>query len=344
MQLRSIELPRHQTLRHQGGNGGPVETRSEGVRQHACNANTRCVRAWQGDLRPWRAPRREPCYGCGLRSEMYVSRCQARCLGTLAAAWLGVVAFPPLAGATPPAMAPASEVPSGQGRAGKQLIYRGTYYRRGAAASASRLFWYERWHEAAGGRWRSTHVHQRLNGGIVLRQSVLHSADYELLQFDSEQQQTGVRAVARVLGPGRVRLQRTTPGTQGEKAKVEAVDLSHEHTLVVGPTLYGIMLRHWAQLLAGQSLTVDYLSIERLDTYAFELRLVASDDGTTTFELAPSGFFLALLVSPLRIRFASKSRQVLSYEGPSPVLLEQSKELESFEARIEYSERATPFR
>ncbi|MEY4549629.1 MAG: hypothetical protein RL685_5824 [Pseudomonadota bacterium] len=226
----------------------------------------------------------------------------------------------------------------------EQRIYRGSYYLRRASAPAQPSFWYERWHQEVAGRQRSTHVHHKQDGTVILRQSVLHSAEYELLQFESEQRQTGVRAEARALGPGRVRLQRSVAGAAGKKATVETVELEHRRPLVVGPTLYGMMLRHWAKLVAGQSVVVDYLSIERLDTYAFELRRVASDPSTITFELAPSGFFLSLLVSPLRVVFASTSRQVLSYEGPSPVLLEQGKELESFEARIEYSERAVPFR
>jgi hypothetical protein len=240
----------------------------------------------------------------------------------------------------PAAAAPAAAAPSSP----EQRIYRGTYYRRGAALPAQRLFWYQRWHQELAGKQRATHVHHRLDGGVVLRQSVLHSADYQLLQFESEQRQTGVRAEARVLAPGRVWLQRRSAGEAGKSNKVETVELEYRHTLVVGPTLYGTMLRHWSELAAGRRVTVDYLSIERLETYSFELRRVASDDTTITFELAPSGFLLSLLVSPLRIVFARKSRQVLSYEGPSPVLLEQGAELESFDARIEYSEGAARFR
>lgn len=236
---------------------------------------------------------------------------------------------------TPPASASA--------RSGER-IYRGHYHRLGAAASTQPLFWYERWHEDVGGQQRSTHVHHRLDGRIVLRQSALHSAAYELLKLESEQRQTGVRAEARVLGPGRVRLQRSTPGPRGSSPTVESVELEHRHPLVVGPTLYGMMLRHWAELVAGRRVVLDYLSIERLDTYAFELRRVASDSSTITFELAPRSFVLRLLVSPLRIVFASERRQVLRYEGPSPVLLEQGKELESFDARIEYTALSAVFR
>lgn len=282
---------------------------------------------------------------------MYVSWCQARWRGRFAAACLiaGALSSSLRAADTAaealPAAAPAPRAAAaGQPSSDRQLIYRGTYHRRGAAAPAPPLFWYERWHESTGGRSRATHVHHRLDGRVVLRQSVVHSPDYQLLQFESDHRQTGVRAEAHVVGPGRVRLQRTTPGGRGKPAAVETVELTYRHPLVVGPTLYGTMLQHWAQLVAGKRVRVDYLSIERLETYGFELRRLASDDTTITFELAPSGFFLSLLVSPLRIVFASKSRQVLSYEGPSPVLLEQSGELDSFDARIEYSDRATPFR
>lgn len=276
-----------------------------------------------------------------LRSKMYVSWRHAHRASVFALAVLAAGGLPaPGRALAPAAAASAAAGPSNP----EQRIYRGTYYRRGAALPAQRLFWYERWHEEVAGQLRSTHIHHRLDGGVVLRQSVLHSADYHLLQFESEQRQTGVRAEARVLGSGRVRLQRRSAGEAGNGPKVETVELAYRHPLVVGPTLYGTMLRHWSELTAGRRVTVDYLSIERLDTYSFDLRRVASDDTTITFELAPSGFLLSLLVSPLRIVFASKSRQVLSYEGPSPVLLEQGSELESFDARIEYSERATRFR
>jgi hypothetical protein len=222
--------------------------------------------------------------------------------------------------------------------ANEQRIYRGSYYRRGAPASAAPLFWYERWYQEQAGQGLSTHVHHAPGGRVVLRQSALHAPDYSLLQFDSAQLQTGVRARARVLAPGRVRLERSSGG------QLETVVLEHSHPLVVGPTLYGMLLRHWDQLLAGHSLVVDYLSIERLDTYAFEIRRVASDTASTTFELTAKGLLLSFLVSPLRVVFDNRMRQVLRYEGPSPVLLETGAERESFDTRIEYSERAPVFR
>jgi hypothetical protein len=221
---------------------------------------------------------------------------------------------------------------------GAERIYRGSYFLRGAPASGAQLFWYERWLEEEAGLVRSTHVHHALGGRVLLRQSALHSSDYRWSQFDSEQRQTGVRATARVLGPGRVRLERTSGSEH------ETVVLEHRHPLVVGPTLYGMMLQHWEELSAGRRLIVDYLSIERLDTYAFEIRKVASDARTTRFELAANSLLLSFLISPLGVVFDNESRQVLRYEGPSPLFLEQNEKLESFDARIEYSERAPVFR
>jgi hypothetical protein len=240
----------------------------------------------------------------------------------------------PLALAEPPTLPNAAPTL----RAGEQRIYRGTYYRRGASASAPKLFWYERWIKEEAGLVRSTHTHHALAGRVVLRQSALHSADYRLFRFESDHGQTGARVEARVLAPGRVQLQRTLG------SDVESTVLEHEHPVVVGPTLYGTMLRHWNELSTGRSVIVDYLSIERLDTYAFEVRKVGSDATTTSFELEPHGFILSLLVAPLRIVFLTKTRQVLRYEGPSPVLLEVGTERESFDARIEYSDLAAVFR
>ena len=229
-------------------------------------------------------------------------------------------------------------LPAAQAPAGDSRIYKGTYYRRDSAASAAQLFWYERRSRDEGGLIRSTHTHHTLAGRVVLRQSALHSAKYGLQSFQSDHHQTGVSARAQVLGAGRVRLSRKDGPEQ------ETVVLEHDHPLVVGPTLYGMMLEHWDALVSGRSVVVDYLSIERLDTYAFEIRRVQSDSRTTTFELAPSGLLLSLLVSPLRVVFLSERRQVLRYEGPSPVLLEMNAERQSFDARIEYSETAPVFR
>jgi hypothetical protein len=229
-------------------------------------------------------------------------------------------------------------LPAAQAPAGEARIYRGTYYRRDAPATRAQLFWYERRSRDEGGLLRSTHTHHRLDGRVVLRQSALHSAKYGLQSFESDHQQTGVSARAQVLGAGKVRLSRKSGSEQ------ETVLLEHDHPLVVGPTLYGMMLEHWNLLVSGRSVIVDYLSIERLDTYAFEIRRVQSDARTTTFELAPRGLLLSLLVSPLRVVFLTAQRQVLRYEGPSPVLLELNGDRESFDARIEYSESAAVFR
>lgn len=220
----------------------------------------------------------------------------------------------------------------------EQRIYRGTYYRRGAPAVSAQLFWYERWIKEEGGLLRATHVHHALDGRVVLRQSALHSADYALSRFDSEQRQTGVKAQASVLGAGRVRLERTTGSEH------ESVVLEYRHPLVVGPTLYGFLRQHWDELAAGRRVLFDFLSIERLDTYAFELRRVANDVATVSFEITPSSWVLSLLVAPLRLVFDAKTRQALRYEGPSPVLLESGSKQESFDARIEYSDRAAAFR
>lgn len=238
--------------------------------------------------------------------------------------------------ADPDATPAPPKTPAPAGR--EERIYRGTYYARGASASAPKLFWYERWIKADGGLLRSTHTHHTLTGRVVLRQSALHSSDYTLSRFESDHRQTGARVEASVLGPGRVRIQRSIG------AKIESSVLEHEYPLVVGPTLYGTLLRHWDALATGRTVVVDYLSIERLDTYAFEIRKVSSDATTTSFELEPHGFILALLVAPLRVVMHTKTRQVIRYEGPSPVLLEAGSEHESFDARIEYSDLAPVFR
>jgi hypothetical protein len=243
------------------------------------------------------------------------------------------------AGAAPAPQQPASREPTAAAaNPAEQRIYRGTYYLRGAPASSAQLFWYERWVKEEGGLLRATHVHHAFDGRVVLRQSALHSPDYALARFDSEQRQTGVKAQASVLGSGRVRLERSSASGH------ESVLLQYRHPLVVGPTLYGFLRRHWDELTSGRSVVFDYLSIERLDTYAFETRRVASAGDTVSFELAPSSWVLSLLVSPLRVVFDAKTRQALRYEGPSPVMLESGSKLESFDARIEYSERAAAFR
>lgn len=253
------------------------------------------------------------------------------CAALLSETW-SAFAESPHTSPAPPAAGLLASAPS------EQRIYRGTYYTRGSGASAPQLFWYERRLKEEAGLLRSTHTHHTLSGRVLLRQSALHSADYTLSRFESDHRQIGARVDARVLSPRRVRLQRTTGG------KVEAVEIEHEHPLVVGPTLYGTMLRRWDELARGRTLIVDYLSIERLDAYAFEIRKVASDATTTSFELEPHGFILSLLVAPLRVVFLTQTRQVLRYEGPAPVLLEAGAERESFDARIEYSALAAVFR
>ena len=260
--------------------------------------------------------------------------------------WRSLALFVMVCGALPghvgaaaaPEQAPSAAPTAAVASPSEQRIYRGAYYRRGAPPASAQLFWYERWIKEEGGLLRATHVHHAPDGRVVLRQSALHSPDYTLARFDSEQRQTGVKVQASVLGRGRVRLERSSGSEH------ESVELQYRHPLVVGPTLYGFLRRHWDELISGRGVVFDYLSVERLDTYAFELRRVASDTETVSFEIAPSSWVLSLLVSPLRVVFDARTHQALRYEGPSPVLLESGSKLESFDARIEYSERAAVFR
>jgi hypothetical protein len=92
------------------------------------------------------------------------------------------------------------------------------------------------------------------------------------------------------------------------------------------------------------ALSVTFCAASPRSAAAVPRSAAAPPEGTVSFEIAPNSWMLALLVSPLRVVFDAKTRSPLRYEGPSPVMLESGSQLESFDARIEYSERAPVFR
>jgi hypothetical protein len=214
------------------------------------------------------------------------------------------------------------------------LVYRGTVH---AADAPEPAFVYERRVGRDGDEAISSHVTMRPGGEVVVLQRARHAPDYSLRSFEAIQRQTGVRGSVRIEGD-RVELSLRV----GSREVVRSERLGAP--LVVGPTLFGVILRHWDALRGGERIRIRFADVDRSRTYAFTLRCVATDSGHTRIEMRADNLFVRATIRPMTVTFDTATRRVVRYEGRVPPLRETARGLRPFDARVEYHNVAAEYR
>lgn len=212
---------------------------------------------------------------------------------------------------------------------GGAAIYEGAVHTQDGA----RVFEYTRTSRRDGDRLVSTHRSREVTGGReVTRQSATHTPTYALERSVEHHEQLGVRSEVVVEGD---RIDMTTV----RDGRVRTTRRRLSAPPVVGPTLFGFVLSHWEALARGESIAIRFVVPERRRTYAFDLRMPASDGETTTVVMEARRPLVRAAVPTMRIVFDSAKREILRYEGRIPPRLNGR----PVDARVEYTMHA-PFR
>jgi hypothetical protein len=114
--------------------------------------------------------------------------------------------------------------------------------------------------------------------------------------------------------------------------------------VVAGPSLHGFMLHHWDRLLAGDTVPVRMIVMEKKTTYGFRIRLHSRNAERTVFSVMPTNWLLRLAVAPLAVSFDNTTRQVLRYEGRVPPQLVEGGRSRAFDARVDYTMKVAAYR
>ena len=215
-----------------------------------------------------------------------------------------------------------------------ERIYQGSAWPLQGPRDAPR-FVYERRVSSSGGTLRSSSL-ARDAARVVLIDVAEHSADYVLEQFTEYQFQVG--EVRQVLVRGDAVELRVTDA-RGVRVARERVELP----VVVAPTFYGFVARHWQRLLEGQTVAFRYAVVERLQTLGFELTKVAAPAGLVRVQMKASNPIVALFVAPIVVTWTDAG-VLVSYEGRVPMKLGAPGAWRDLDAHVEYSDLATTFR
>ncbi len=190
---------------------------------------------------------------------------------------------------------------------------------------------------AAGSALRATHITRDGAGRVVVADSALHTAGYDLIDYQLYGDQLGQSGSVQVRGE---RVTFLLHGAEGDKTAEE----KQSSAVLVGPTLVGFIVRRRARLAAGEAIPVRLAVLERLETLGFELRAVAAAPGQWRVEMAASSPLIGLAVAPIYFTFDVLSGKLLRMEGRVPPKVVQDNRWHDFDARVEYTYVAAAYR
>lgn len=103
-------------------------------------------------------------------------------------------------------------------------------------------------------------------------------------------------------------------------------------------TLEPFLRRHWAELLDGKSVTLDFAVLARRDTYGFQLSVLGADtfgrSEAVLLELKPTGLFTSMEIRPIQIIVDRRDQRLLKWTGRTSLQIEKQGELVPFEGEI----------
>ncbi len=233
-----------------------------------------------------------------------------------------------------PSAAP-PEVPSHVLEGGSS-VYFGNVYPLNESADQP-TFVYERRVDVRAGEMVSSHLTREPDGDLVLAESATHTDHYELSRYELHGNQLGQRGHIEVRG-GQVRYQLID--AQGAHDEVESVD----QPVVVGPTLVGYIVEHLPALRSGETLSVRFALLDRMETLGFDLEVEDAPPGMVGVRMTPSSFLVSLAVDPIHYVFEEGTSKLVRLEGRVPPKRRRGAALEDFDARVEYSFVSSSYR
>ena len=199
------------------------------------------------------------------------------------------------------------------------------------------LFSYERRVQTVDSSVTSTHITHDPTGAVVVMQSAAHTPTYELQRADMIHRQTGATASVVVIGEEAVFTLHDGTHATSTRERLEA-------PLVAGPTTFGYILAHWAELTRGETLPIRFAVLERGESIGFALKQVEAPDGRTIIRMKPTNLLVRLAVAPTYVQFDTTSRRILEYTGRVPPLEQVGNRLKTLDARVAYAFVAPAFR
>jgi hypothetical protein len=178
---------------------------------------------------------------------------------------------------------------------------------------------YREYHEfvpAGGAGYRSVTVYRDATG----RKIGLMEADYATSPFAPDYRMVDFRfdSEQRVRREGnRIHVRSRT----GSKEESKVLEARPGRDLVIGPGFNELIKVRWRALLAGDTLTCDFVIPSRMQLVTFRIRHVPdrSSASAARFRVEVDNMLLRLVAPALEVEYDRDSRRLLAYEGPSHV-------------------------
>jgi hypothetical protein len=111
-------------------------------------------------------------------------------------------------------------------------------------------------------------------------------------------------------------------------------------SFVAGPGLEHYILRHWKELMDGETLHIRFALAERADTVGLKLFKTKfernGDQETAYLKMKPSSIFIAAIADPVEIIVDAKRMRILKFIGRSPLKKTENGKLKPLDAEIIY--------
>jgi len=157
-----------------------------------------------------------------------------------------------------------------------------------------------------------TAVYTYPDGRSAVEEQVFFDKNHRLHRYTTEQLQTQEKGFLEIRDQ-KIFFSYTKNG----KTKTNSEEL--ETPFVVGPTMVPYLKKHWAQLMAGDTIKVRFGVLDRRETVGFKYfkyeNLRFQQKPAVVIKMKPSSFFIAALVDPLYLTFSPDGQKLLAIKG-----------------------------
>jgi len=219
-----------------------------------------------------------------------------------------------------------------------ELIYRGaTFAQKGAGPEP--LFRYERRLDTTPVAFEATHLTRDPAQRLVMAEAAQFNTAYQLQRFTVQNQQLGYSGVVQVSSDGRHLQYRLN-----DNGVVSTASETIDQPAASGPSLFGFILAHSAELDAGKTVPVRFIVLQEKTTYGFDVRQESKTKGQVVVSITPSSWLLRPFFATMRVTVDVNSKTFVRYEGRVPPKQMDSGKLVDLDARVDYTTVAAAYR
>lgn len=219
------------------------------------------------------------------------------------------------------------------------LIYKGRTFAQDEQA-VEPLFHYERRLQVTPTAHTATHLTWDADSrDLVIAEEAVYGPQARLRRFTALNRQSGLSAVVEVSADGR-QLHFSVNDNGVVSLSTETVD----RPVVAGPTLFGFVLAHAAQLAAGSTVPVRMIVPADKRSYGLDIRRESVSAGQVVYTIAASDWWLRPFLATMRLVVDTHRHTVQRYEGRVPPMRHVGGSWRALDARVEYTPVSTPYR